>query len=524
VGHFQELGFNYSETAFAIGIPALLAAVGAFGRRDGQVWFFGGVCLVAFLLACATFPLLQLASIAPGFGSADLKRVVFLIGFCLPVLTAIGADRLTEARVPRWLLRLAAIICALSGALALCVALMTPDSIISWFATLYALGPMDEGTSFLMETGRYASVTEAVQAQIRAVALPDEAAVNRGHLLITFLRATVIAGSAWVVLRVLAPSWRLWGLLVLTAAELLHAGSGTVVAVPAERVTRPPAILAPLLLDARDNGVRPRLQRLMAPDNDDLLPLFAPNLGAFHGIEDLAAYNPLPPRRMEEFFLAIEPPDPSRRDVVFGGAGVSAFRRAESLGHPLLDVIALRYVLTEGPVEAPGLVDRTPADAAEPFHLYERTTSLPRATFVQRMIVVPDRQERLRLLADPQRSAADEVVLENLSAPKTTETPAAATVRILEHRDELVRIQVRNQAPGYLRLADPYDPGWTATDNGEPREIFISDHYLRAVYLEPGDHVVEFRFDGMMVVWPERISLLALGIIALCLWPYRRRA
>ena len=123
--------------------------------------------------------------------------------------------------------------------------------------------------------------------------------------------------------------------------------------------------------------------------------------------------------------------------------------------------------------------------------------------------------------AAPSLKAVD---ISTMAAPEVEVTADPATVTILEHRDERVRIRVHTAAPGYLRLADPYHPGWTATDNGTPTEIYIADHYLRAVFLEAGEHLVEFRFDGPLVVWPERFSLLALSIIAaLGLWPRRRR-
>ena len=91
--------------------------------------------------------------------------------------------------------------------------------------------------------------------------------------------------------------------------------------------------------------------------------------------------------------------------------------------------------------------------------------------------------------------------------------PADATVEIISHEAEEVVIRVRNDVEGFLRLADPYHAGWIATVDGEATPVFAADHYLRAVHLDPGEHEVVFSFRGPSVLWPQRISMLALVII-----------
>jgi uncharacterized membrane protein YfhO len=74
-----------------------------------------------------------------------------------------------------------------------------------------------------------------------------------------------------------------------------------------------------------------------------------------------------------------------------------------------------------------------------------------------------------------------------------------------------------------VRLADPFDKGWCATVDGEPTEILIADHYLRAVYVGPGEHRIVFTYDGARVVWPLRLTLLAwLGVLG-CFVTGRRK-
>ena len=96
-------------------------------------------------------------------------------------------------------------------------------------------------------------------------------------------------------------------------------------------------------------------------------------------------------------------------------------------------------------------------------------------------------------------------------------------MRITEHHDERVAIAVRTLHDGYLRLADPYDAGWRAELDGNEVPIHVADHYLRAVFVPPGEHEVVFTYDGARVVWPARVSLLALMLIAALGFAGRRR-
>jgi hypothetical protein len=294
--------------------------------------------------------------------------------------------------------------------------------------------------------------------------------------------------------------------------------------VAAARITTPPAVVAPVFdAEAEAPGVRPRLQRLAPAAERRVAAHYPPNLPGCHGLEDAAAYNPLPPARFEEFFAAIEPDRAGKTNVTYGGAGVGPFHDPASLQHPLCDLFGIRFILTDVQLPASsGLVDRTPKDSGE-FRLWERTTAMPRATFVTNAIVVPDRTERLALLARRDRDVRSEVVLEDPAAPAADGAPAAAKVAITVHADEFVVVSVETDAAGYLRLADPYDPGWIARVDGEPAKVLAADHYLRAVHVPAGRHQVVFEFAAPRVVWPLRGSAVALlAILVLLLWPPRR--
>lgn len=509
---------SFVETSFAVGtVPLAAAAVALFDRsRRALVLFFAAMGLLAFGFATADQPFLGLARFVPGIASADLRRMLFTVAMALVVLAGIGADALLRGE-RRWP-ALGVLGVAIAGSL---VGLWwCAGDLVLAVARLIAL---DGDHALVAAANGDAAV---IAGKIRNAMFDGELANNQFHLLSTLVRSTAIVCLTLPTLLLFRGRLQLATLLAVTIAELLSAGYGCFVTVPAERITKPPAVVAPLFAAAEPNGVRPRLGRLAAKGDARIASWYPANLPGFHGLEDATGYNPLPARRFEEFFTAIEPDRDQKASVTFGGAGVGAFHDPASLRHPLADLFGIRFVLSREvlPTDAQ-LVDRTPPGTGG-FHLYERTTTLPRATFVRNVDLIGNRQERLAELARPDRDVQNRVVLEDAASVKPAPREATpATVTITEHRDERVVVQVTTDADGYLRLADPYDAGWRATIDRNQTEVYAADHYLRAVYVKPGTHEVVFTFDGARVLWPRHVSLLALvGILWLLVVPLRKRA
>jgi hypothetical protein len=73
------------------------------------------------------------------------------------------------------------------------------------------------------------------------------------------------------------------------------------------------------------------------------------------------------------------------------------------------------------------------------------------------------------------------------------------------------RVAVHATAPagGWLVLSDTWYPGWKADVDGQPAPILRADYLFRAVWLEPGDHLVTFSYQPASFVAGALISLLA---------------
>ncbi|MEO6593161.1 MAG: hypothetical protein ABIP94_00240, partial [Planctomycetota bacterium] len=396
---------SWVETSFSIGIAPLGAALLAlFGRqRRTLTAFFAIVAFVAFGIATADPPFLGLARLLPGLGAADLRRLLFSVAMALVVLSAMGADAVLRGP-RRWPMVTLFCLVAVTSIAALLWLHNNGDenSFVRANAQLFVA---DADDPLVRQIG--GNVDRVVES-VRSAMKPGEAMYNHAMLTTTAWRTLLLALLATAALWLRA-SWRLPAWIALTMLELLHVGLGPVQTVPAGRVTTPPLVLQPVLAAAEPNGVRPRLQRLVVQGGERKNAALPGNWPGFLHIEDGSAYNPLPPARFEEFFRAIEPSRDGKPDVAYGGAGVGSFHDPVSLQHPLCDLFGLRFVLTREPVAANDtLVDRTP-EGTGGFRLLERTTTLPRATFVSTVDVIPDLKARLAALSRGDRDVQHRV-------------------------------------------------------------------------------------------------------------------
>jgi hypothetical protein len=155
--------------------------------------------------------------------------------------------------------------------------------------------------------------------------------------------------------------------------------------------------------------------------------------------------------------------------------------------------------------------------------IYKNLGVLPRAFVVHQAEVIPDDDQAIVRMRDPDFDPARTIILAD-GEPLVGE--GYATARIIQYAPEAIVVDVSSDAPGYLLLTDTFYPGWRATVDGVPAEILRANVAFRALRLEPGAHRVEFRYQPALVRWGALISagalLLWLGGLVWALW--RRKA
>lgn len=237
--------------------------------------------------------------------------------------------------------------------------------------------------------------------------------------------------------------------------------------------------------------------------------LLVNNRGTLHDLEDAQGYNPVQPQRYVDYLTALNGHPQEYHDANVYPGGIDS---------PLLDLLNVRYIVVPAdaalrPHLAPLALELPAIYGDARVQVLENADALPRAWIVhEARRVAPG--EALGLLAgrevDPRTTALLEGPLPTLAPARD---PAADTVSELSREPDRIRLRATTDAPGLLILSETWDPGWTATVDGEEVDVLLADHLLRAVPLPAGEHVVELRYRAPH----QQLGLAISGVTLLAL-------
>lgn len=191
--------------------------------------------------------------------------------------------------------------------------------------------------------------------------------------------------------------------------------------------------------------------------------------------------------------------------------------------HPiqLIRVFGVRFLLTRNPMGADAASTFPIAYSDENSVVYENKNPLSRTFIVHQAIQVNSPAEALanfkeRDIIDPSHV----VILEadtSLPALTSAASPAPSAAKITRENSQLVEIQTRSAADGYLVLLDTFYPGWIATVDGQETPIYRADYLARAIFLPAGEHWVRFEYRPSSFkwgLWLAGLTVMALGVMA----------
>jgi len=348
-----------------------------------------------------------------------------------------------------------------------------------------------------------------------------------------FFLFTMASGAVLRISRcpIFLPSWlgglALWKPLavVVVAVDLLAAGYGfNPAADPALLDFRPPVV--DWLLERRAEDPHFRITSFNAPGEPRT---FIANTGSFWNLEDVRGYDSIIPAQYAQYMGLIQ----EQGDLLYNRIAPIYAPGYHALDSALLDLLGVRYVLTTQEIPNEGY--RLAYDGE--VRVYENLDALPRAFSVACAEVVPPEEmdHALRSL-NPRQKVLLEVDGPWLEAESTRAdscTLEAAT--ITSYTPNEVFIQASLDEPGWLVLADSYFPGWKAyrrisdfTSADQPTDsdpdspeteltLHRANGNFRAVYLEPGDWTVRFKYTPMSFKLGLYVSFLALIISLLLL-------
>ncbi len=214
--------------------------------------------------------------------------------------------------------------------------------------------------------------------------------------------------------------------------------------------------------------------------------------------------------------------DPLIKDEINGRAATPPGQRA-------IDLLGVRYIAVDNPLASPafrvGFHDI-------PFSMWimENTAALPRFQTFTRHIAVQSAEEALALLKKPRDSALIVQRVDGVSMPISQDAannPAAISFQIREAKSKHYVVDVEASQPGWLFLADANYPGWQASVDGVPSEVYSAQILGKAVAVPTGKHRVELYFVSTTFRVGLALSLFTLiamiGILASTGWAYSHK-
>jgi hypothetical protein len=197
--------------------------------------------------------------------------------------------------------------------------------------------------------------------------------------------------------------------------------------------------------------------------------------------------------------LTFAPTDPSVQVEIYGLGVVDASGRVTSLG--LADREGMQRV-SDGVLANSRALPRA--------YVLPRTQGFsparhPGLTATQ-LATSPDMDPHTMVLVENDPEAPD---APDVASPR----PAVAAASVEDVGPNVVRVTASAQAPSYVVLDDFYHRGWTARVDGQPTRVFIANALFRAVAMDAGTHVVEFRFEPLSHVIGAALSALSLLVV-----------
>lgn len=249
---------------------------------------------------------------------------------------------------------------------------------------------------------------------------------------------------------------------------------------------------------------------------------FNANVGMYYGWHDLRGYDSIIPRQYVALMEQIAPQDDellyNRIAPLYSRPGGDVYA---ALDNPLLDVLNVRYILTEHHIPNPGWEEIYRDEA---IGVYRNTEAYPRAWIVPSAEVMPVEQQPLT-----QADLRSVVYLDESpdAAALVPASPQIAEVNISRYTANDLFLDVNLSDRGWLVIGDAYFPGWKAYirpfggDEGNETELSLyrANGALRAVYLpEAGQWTVRLVYSpmsfklGLYTSFLAGMTLLLLGL------------
>jgi hypothetical protein len=250
-----------------------------------------------------------------------------------------------------------------------------------------------------------------------------------------------------------------------------------------------------------------RVTELLERSNSRVLSVIEhvlkPNVNIVYAISSFRVHNPLLPARFAAFSQLC-------------GASLDEFRNQTYSGKltNLVDLASIKLILTQ----FKPLPDRYKLlyTSKQGIAIYENPQALPEAYLVGQELRVQSEIEARQAVSSPAFDCRKAVVIEPMSSAAaqidhSKESSLFLPLKAVRKNGNQVSIDYSSTVPAYMVLTDTFYPGWNATIDGQPTEIFRANYLFRAVHVPSGIHRVRFEYWPFSLV--AGLGLLFFGIL-----------
>jgi hypothetical protein len=486
---------NFEEMHVYVGILPLMLIPWAWAKkeRDGHVVFFSILALVSLLLALGRYtPLYHLLVYVPGFNFFRVPaRWLFTVTFSFSTLAGYGFDVLVKGYDRAKSHRFATFWKVLSW-LNLSITLLLLACLALGQRTIQPLNNLSTGLLSERTLERLLMLVRGL-TQLPLIQFSDSwsmvlSSLNPALLFVLLSNAGFLVIYLWNRRRITATTFQVV-VASLTVVDLLFTG-GTTVNPVREASYYEPQIGSTTFL--QQNCGLYRIYPTAEKGRKDVVENLLEDIPTVYGLYSVFGHAALPVERHKIF--------------------VRTMRKSAAL----FNLAGVKYVLLE---EDPGYPGYVRAYVGSDFEIYENESVLPRSFIVHHTEVTPSEQAVLeRLLSDdfdPSRTVIlqEEPLLSlDQAVPPSSESDLHGA-EITSYSPHRVVIEADLKADGFLVLSDTYYPGWEVYVDGQEDKIYQADYLFRAVSLEQGRHVVEFRYNPLSFRIGLAISLVTAAVL-----------
>jgi len=241
-------------------------------------------------------------------------------------------------------------------------------------------------------------------------------------------------------------------------------------------------------------GADTSIYRIYNFQMDEAENALQPNLNMHFNIDNVGVYSPLIFRRYFNLLQDLGCVDDS--------TGVSiASETALFKNLKMLSMLNVKYIISAKVLDNEELsLVKITGDGKK---IYLNKGFLPRAFVVKHARAVKDEARALELVRSQSFRPSEILVCEGdlpFRLDSATGRGAQDEVKIKKYTDRDIVIRARLGEDGVLVLSDYFYPGWKCYVDGMPTRIFRVNYILRGVYMQKGEHRVEFIYPGMLAL------------------------